>query len=300
MDVHLAIHTNSDQRIQRQIHTPLDFWKLDVIAKEIGEVVLAKKTKDKLFTGLSDEYQKQKFINASAGKALVGVFSNDSMFNALIQGKDMKLVGYMGAPYKLTFGKLTSNGDLSNPYTLTTQNKLTKALKDTGLSMIEVNPYEYLKADEIVYKSEIISGFQSAAVDNEKEQILDKINANSETSPVIKAMMLMGFEEETPYFLTQDIIRDYVEEVKKTLDEYITAVEIDFKTLRETILSLKSKYNTTPYLKPFYRIDIEFDVVDGIIIILKLSTYKYNYDNYLDDLLKLRPKVTKQDKETCS
>ena len=95
-------------------------------------------------------------------------------------------------------------------------------------------------------------------------------------------------------------LEEYVEEVKKTLDEYITAVEIDFKTLRETILSLKSKYNTTPYLKPFYRIDIEFDVVDGIIIILKLSTYKYNYDNYLDDLLKLRPKVTKQDKETCS
>lgn len=88
-------------------------------------------------------------------------------------------------------------------------------------------------------------------------------------------------------------LEEYVEGIKEVLDDYVTAVDVDFKTLRETILSLKSKYNTTPYLKPFYKIDIEFDVVDDVIIKLKLSTYKYNYDNYLDDLLKFRPKAIK-------
>ena len=66
--------------------------------------------------------------------------------------------------------------------------------------------------------------------------------------------------------------------------------DVDFNTLRETILSLKSKYNTTPFLKPFYTIDLEFDVKEDVIIKINVTTYKYDYNNYLDDLLKFRPK----------
>jgi len=85
-------------------------------------------------------------------------------------------------------------------------------------------------------------------------------------------------------------LEEYIEETKTILNSYVNAVDVDFKTLRETILSLKSKYNTTPFLKPFYTIDVEFDIKEDVIIKLKLTTYKYNYDNYLDDLLKFRPK----------
>lgn len=89
-------------------------------------------------------------------------------------------------------------------------------------------------------------------------------------------------------------LEEYIEKTKVSLSEYVDTVDVDFKTLRETILSLRSKYNTTPFLKPFYTIDIDFDIKEDVIIKLKLTTYKYNYDNYLEDLLKFRPKPINQ------
>ena len=100
---------------------------------------------------------------------------------------------------------------------------------------------------------------------------------------------------EFKYIVKSDYpFEEYVKETKEKLNNYINIIEVDFKTLRETILSLKSKYNSTPFLKPFYKIDIEFDTKEDVIIKLKLTTYKYNYNNYLDDLLKFRPKVVNQ------
>lgn len=100
---------------------------------------------------------------------------------------------------------------------------------------------------------------------------------------------------EFKYIVKSDYpFEEYVKETKEKLNNYINIIEVDFKTLRETILSLKSKYNSTPFLKPFYKIDIEFDTKEDVIIKLKLTTYKYNYKNYLDDFLKFRPKVINQ------
>ena len=97
---------------------------------------------------------------------------------------------------------------------------------------------------------------------------------------------------EFKYIVKSDYpFEEYVKETKEKLNNYINIIEVDFKTLRETILSLKSNYNSTPFLKPFYKIDIEFDTKEDVIIKLKLTTYKYNYNNYLDDFLKFRPKV---------
>ena len=100
---------------------------------------------------------------------------------------------------------------------------------------------------------------------------------------------------EFKYIVKSDYpFEEYVKETKEKFNNYINIIEVDFKTLRETILSLKSKYNSTPFLKPFYKIDIEFDTKEDVIIKLKLTTYKYNYNNYLDDFLKFRPKVINQ------
>lgn len=103
---------------------------------------------------------------------------------------------------------------------------------------------------------------------------------------------------EFKYIVKSDYpLEEYVQEIKEELNNYINAIEVDFKTLREAILSLKSKYNSTPFLKPFYKIDIEFDTKEDVVIKLKLTTYKYNYNNYLDDLLKFRPKAVNQANE---
>ena len=45
------------------------------------------------------------------------------------------------------------------------------------------------------------------------------------------------------------------------------------------------------------RFCFEFDLKEEVIIKLKLTTYKYNYDRYLDDLLKFRPKAISQVKD---
>ncbi|AXH12547.1 hypothetical protein [Halarcobacter bivalviorum] len=96
---------------------------------------------------------------------------------------------------------------------------------------------------------------------------------------------------EFKYTVSNDFdLEPYIEKTKETLIEYINAIDVDFKTLRETILSLKSKYNATPSLKPFYTIDVSFDTKEDMTIKIKLTTYQYNYDNYLDDLLRFRPK----------
>jgi len=228
VDTHLAIHENPNPFVQRQIKKPLDFWKLDTISKKIAKI----REKEGLFTGLSDEYQKKQFINAVSGKAGVGVFSNDSMFNALVQGKNIKFadrkVGKKVIHFEVKFGNNTSTGDLSNPFTLKSQ----KILEKVDYNFDKLSEEDFNK---IELKSDIISGYQSAAVDNQNEQILDKINANSETFPVIKVMGALGFDEEIPYFLSQDILVDYVNEITKLrgLGEYIANVE---QVARENIL----------------------------------------------------------------
>src|SRR5690606_20495859 len=101
--------------------------------------------KDSLFSPLSDTYQKTKYLNASAGKAGVGVFSMDSVFNALLQGKGIDIVDMNGKPIKVVFGDYTS----------------------TPLSDIYASKSK--EGEESRYKSQVISAYQSAAVDNEKE-----------------------------------------------------------------------------------------------------------------------------------
>ena len=202
IDVHMAIHENMSEEVQKQIVAPLGFWKLDTLAEEL--VDLRKKRtqteeaesptgKRKMFTGLSDGYQRNKFKNATAGKDGVASFSVDSMFNAVAQGKGLVYTipnpnGEGRIPLQVRFGKVeTTNGNLSNEYAI----------------------------DGTTYRSDIIAGYQSAAVDNEKEQILDKLNINTHTFKVIKLLNQLGFGEEVVLFTSQDIIIDYVKELER-------------------------------------------------------------------------------------
>ena len=204
LDIHIAVHRNPDQRVQEQIANPLGFWELKNISDDV--VGLREQRADRerteeegrdYFTGLSDHYQRTKFKNAAAGKSGVGVFSLDSMFNAISQGRGLRYVkeyktdddGNLVPVYlEIEFGgKISTDGDLSREFAL----------------------------DGKTFISDIISGYQSGAVDNEKEQILDKVNINSHTFGVIKILNQLGFGEEVPYFLSQDIIVDYVRELDR-------------------------------------------------------------------------------------
>ena len=133
-----------------------------------------------------------KFINAVAGKKGVGVYSVASMFTANVQGKDMVYTTLdkddNKVPIQLAIGNTVWNGDISNIYTLRSQELIENA-----------GGYDNLTEEEkkqITYKSEVVEGHQSVAVDNEKLQLMDKTNDNAFTFNYTIAAMSAGFEDE--------------------------------------------------------------------------------------------------------
>lgn len=149
-------------------------------------------------------------------------------------------------------------------------------------------PNEVCKVTKVNLFKTIYKNQMSGQLFSLENRVLNEIEI---IHKVIKNLDYVEFK----YVVKNDYpLEEYIKETRENLNKYINKVDVDFKTLRETILSLKSKYNTTPFLKPFYKIDVEFDLKEDVIIKLKLTTYKYNYDRYLDDLLKFRPKAISQ------
>lgn len=185
LDIHISVLTNP--KVQNKIHEPLGFGKLQDIKKKYQSKIATNLN----FFPLSEQYQKNKFINATAGKAGIGKFSLDSVFAAAIQTIDKEIRPFQADSnrpnvnvFEFAFAGIKGKGVLNNPTTLTDKNR----------TIIDV-----------------IAAFQSAAVDNENEQILDVIHVNSDTFPVITTLALMGYEEDAiTALLTQPIVIDYV------------------------------------------------------------------------------------------
>jgi len=215
IDIHFSVMSNPALEVQSQIAEPLAFGDLKGEnykhsnkafesrinnAGGLASAIAAKrneKADSKLFTILSDSYQRGKYTNATAGKAGVGVFYVDSAFNVIAQGQDLEL---KSSP--IMFGKdnVSENEDRIENKREITVNKLSRT--------------RTLKGDK--YISDVIEAYQSASVDNEKEQILDKVNINNNTFGVIKILNQLGFDEDTvTTFISQDIVVDYIEELKK-------------------------------------------------------------------------------------
>ena len=132
-----------------------------------------------------------------------GNFSLDSTFNSSVQG-----LGLRHITTDLKIGDLHTTGDLSNIYTLRSQKILESVNGDINKLSDEVRK-------TIKYKSDIIKGAQSSSVDNEKAQIMDKLNMNNETFDCIRALHQLGFEEkDVSALLTQDIIWEYTKAIK--------------------------------------------------------------------------------------
>lgn len=98
---------------------------------------------------------------------------------------------------------------------------------------------------------------------------------------------------EYKYIIKSDYdIEKYIEINKVLLEKYILSINEDYnKDLKENIFDLKFKFNSAPYLKPFYMINLEYKNKDEIQILIELTTYDYDYDNYLEDYLKYKPKI---------
>lgn len=189
LDVHFAVMSNPDPKVQKKISAALDFGLLKGEGgRDASDKIEAARNNANTnefapySTIVSDEYQKKKFLSATAGKVLVGITSNLVVLNSVAQDKDLH---FEDVTFKL--GNMVSNGKLFGKRTFRNR-----------------------------FISIVAAAFQSAAVDNEKEQILSKINLNSTTSDCMIAMTAMGYDEDIiAAFLSQPIVEDYVKSLRK-------------------------------------------------------------------------------------
>lgn len=214
LDIHFSVLSNPSDEMQRLIAEPLDSEDLKNIAKRIEAIRISK---DK-FNPLSDSYQREKYFNGRDGKTGVGTFSLDSTFNALIQKKNLHFAGSKDDPFRVQFGNDISHGDLSAVKTL----------------------------DGKKTKTDVIAAYQNAAVDNANELLLGAVNANSNTFDAIRVLAQLGFNEKLiATFITQDIIKDYVNELVTTgssLSEYSeTATDDAYDSIRKQYKSEQFK-----------------------------------------------------------
>ena len=185
------------------------------VFKDAADEIASSRKIDKYWTPLSDEYQMEKRLNAASGKSLTGDFSNGSMFNAVAQKKDLYIRRFVDGSWErasIKFGKnINKTGSLSEVRTL----------------------------DGKYYISDVISWLQSCAVDNEKEQVLDKLNLTSKTSKYAKLLAQLGFVEEVAYFTAQPIVVEYFNLLRSktsSLSGYNANAQ------EETIEELEKKY----------------------------------------------------------
>ena len=203
LDIHFSVLKNSDNNIHKQVHTPLGFGKLEELADNIDRAYSGKDIYE--WSGISEEYQKNRYLSARGAKIGVGAFSLDNTFNSLLQGNDDIILTTLEA-------RETADGKtifVRVPYKFKLGGRNSNQLSDAKTNL----------PNSTRYKSEVISAFQSAAVDNEKVQLLNRLNINKYTFAAVKALNQLGFEEDiTTVFINQPIIRKYVELVSLAKD----------------------------------------------------------------------------------
>ena len=212
LDIHFKILSAKNKKIQKQIFEPLGFGILksnpgeflsndesiqnivnNKYSGNLGDYILnLTNTSDREFTGLSDMYQRDTFLEGRDGSIGIGVFTLNSILNTSIQNTNMNIGRY----------KNTDEGTVfiehNKPLGQYSPNKLynTETVHDN------------LKYD----KSQVISWYQSASVDNAKEKILFKLNINNNTYAAIAYLNQVGYHEEVLWLINQPIVKDYIKQ----------------------------------------------------------------------------------------
>jgi len=175
----------SNKEIVKKMMKPLDYGKLKELSDKYKSFI-----KEDSYNPLSPLWNMDKFFQAnSGGKLGVASFALTSVLNAQAQGLNLQFLKDDGSPFEINFGDFKSNGTISG---------------------------EHVIGDNTRSISDVISAYLSSSVDNEKERILEKLNINNHTFPIIKVLTLMGFDEDVVIpFINQPIIKQYINEVFK-------------------------------------------------------------------------------------
>lgn len=150
----------------------------------------------------------------------------------------------------------------------------------------------YLKENpNEIYTISKVNVFKSI-LKNEKTGQIESIENKELNSKIIihKAIENLDYIEFKYIVPVNFNFEKYLIDVKKYFEIFLKE-QNNYAELKNKIFSIKDKYNTLPYLKPFYDIDLKYKTKDEIEVTLKITTYNYNYDNYISDYLKLKPKL---------
>jgi hypothetical protein len=214
LDIRFSVLSNTNNEVRAQIAEALEFGKLKIDGKEditdmVSNGARAKRLEaEKTFMGISAEYQKEVFYAGRAGQIGIGVFSTDSKFNAIAQ-----IAKANGRPLTSIVKDVDDMGN-----TIMVPNPITFIVDKKPLSSSNFSD-KYSVTNPKRYKSQIIAGFQSASVDNAKEQILNKLNINNTTFNAFSAFNQLGWEEEYSVgVMAQDIMFDFVAEIENLKD----------------------------------------------------------------------------------
>ena len=231
--VHMSVYANPKDQIQEKINKVLS---MDFASEQADMIEELNNTNndDTMFSILSDEYQKEKMGLGAAGKLAIGVYSNYVTFHGLSQQLDVNnrlSLSENGTPKKqsIRIGNFESKGLIGNQMTLDGERTI----------------------------AEVFAEKQNTATDNEKEQILGRVNVNSHTINVDALLSLLGFdkgekvdgkETSIPYLLlSQPIIKEYVK--MKQASQAITA-EYNFGQEEEIIADLFARFAPNLELDP--------------------------------------------------
>ena len=167
LDIHRAILNNPAIEVQSARMKPLSFGDLPQLAKDLYVSTISDTP-----SVISNNYQQFKYMSARAGKSAVGIFSLNTVFNAVMQ--------HVEAPMHF----------------FTIENKVQEIVSYviSGQTSNALNSIH--TTDKTRFKSYVHEAFMAAALDNEKEQLLHKLNINNDTFDAIRAMIQLGYTED--------------------------------------------------------------------------------------------------------
>lgn len=201
--VHNAVLSNPNPKMQKKINRVLSMSFAKSQAEMIQDILYGNQDLSN-WSPLSDSHQKDKMELGAVGKLGIGVYSNYVVFHSLLQQTEEKVIlSFEEDPVTIRIGGLVSQGELGVQQTITENGY-------TGKRSV----------------AEVFAERQNTATDNEKEQIMGRLNVNDLTINVDSLLSLLGFDQATlsdgrtvsiPYLLlSQPIIKEYVAKLKET------------------------------------------------------------------------------------
>lgn len=233
----------SNEYLKDKIQQPLGF---DALQEAVDKISKLNKSRQSEYSILYDETSDASYVANKSGKLLTGTTSLSATNHALAQEAHLYIKRNPKNDTEISVLFKDENNKIYEDLSKEIINDRVKSFNDYLLSY----PSSPLKGAWRLDKnlgfngtpiSFVISGLQSAAVDNAKEQLMGKANINKHTYGVGALIARTGFDEEfIVAFLNQDVIHTMVDELEKLNDP---TQDFSKKIKKKDLLSqLLSKY----------------------------------------------------------